>query len=82
VATWRSVPDPSTARDYVNSAKPLEPNVMIVLREPAEARLPLGITKRLSRLGLRVANPEQLIAEIQSWPLSRDDEDPSAAASG
>lgn len=64
VATWRSVPDPDMARDYVNAAKPLEPNVLIVLRGPIEARLPLGIRKRVTRLGLRVADPERLIAEL------------------
>src|SRR4029450_4474833 len=42
-ATWRSVPAPDMVRDYVNTAKPLEPNVMLAFREPVEARLPLGI---------------------------------------
>ena len=64
-ATWRSVPDPTMARDYVNSAKPLEPNVIITLSEPAEARLPLGIRKRLSRLGVRVGEPDELLSEIR-----------------
>ena len=64
-ATWRSVPDPAMARDYVNCAKPVEPNVVIVLRAPVEARLPFGIRKRVMRLGLRVANPEQLLAELR-----------------
>ena len=68
VATWRSVPDPAMTRDYVNCAKPLEPNVLIVLREPAEARLPFRIRKRVNRLGLRVPNPEQLLAELRSLP--------------
>jgi hypothetical protein len=65
VATWRSVPDPAMARDFVNCAKPLEPNVLIVLREPVEARLPFGIRKRVTRLGLRVAEPAQLIARLR-----------------
>ena len=52
VATWRSVPEPDMARDYVNTAKPLEPNVLIVLWDPIEARLPLGIRKRVTRLGV------------------------------
>ena len=65
VATWRSVPDPDMARDYVNTAKPLEPNVLIVFREPVEARLSFGIRKRVTRLGLRVADPEQLLAELR-----------------
>lgn len=64
LATWRSVPEPQMARDYVNSAKPLEPNVMLTFAEPVDARLPLGIRKRLTRLGVRVSEPERLISEI------------------
>ena len=64
VATWRSVPDPGMARDYVNCAKPLEPNVLVVLREPVDARLPFGIRKRVTRLGFRVADPERVISEL------------------
>ena len=60
VATWRSVPDDAAA-DYVNAAKPLEPNVVITLREPAEARLPLGIRKRVVRFGLRAADPSLVV---------------------
>ena len=63
-ATWRSVPDPHMARDYVNSATPLEPNVMLTFEEPVVARLPFGIRKRLTRLGVRVGEPERLISEI------------------
>jgi hypothetical protein len=66
VATWRSVPDPDMARDYVNSAKPLEPNVLMVLREPIEARLPFGIRKRVTRLGVRVADAERLVSELRA----------------
>lgn len=64
LATWRSVPDPQMARDYVNSAKPLEPNVMLTFTEPVDARLPFGIRKRLTRLGVRVGEPERLISQI------------------
>ena len=66
VATWRSVPDPQMARDYVNSAKPLEPNVMLTFTEPVAVRLPFGIRKRLTRLGVRVGEPERLIVEIST----------------
>ena len=59
IATWRSVPD--VAADFVNAAKPLEPNVVVVLRELVEARLPLGIVKRIGRFGLRVADPEDVV---------------------
>jgi hypothetical protein len=68
LATWRSVPDPDMARDYVNTAKPLEPNVLLTFGQPVDARLPFGIRKRLRRLGVRVGDPERLISEIASAP--------------
>ena len=68
VATWRSVPDPDMVRDYVNSAKPLEPNVMLTFAEPVDARLAFGLRKRLTRLGVRVGDPERLISEIATAP--------------
>lgn len=58
-ATWRSVPD--YAPDFVNVAKPLEPNVILTFREPVEARLPMGVRKRLTKIGLRVADAPRLI---------------------
>ena len=66
MATWRSVADPGMARDYVNCAKPLEPNVLIVLRQPVEARLAFGIRKSVTRLGVRVADPERVISEFRA----------------
>jgi hypothetical protein len=51
-ATWRSVPD--MASDFANIAKPLEPNIVIVLREPVSATIALGVKKRISRIGLCV----------------------------
>jgi hypothetical protein len=60
--TWRSVPQP--ARDYIDTAKPLEPNAVIALRAPVSAKLPLGLTRSLSRLGVRVSNPASLVAAL------------------
>jgi len=34
--------------------------VLLTFREPVDARLPFGIRKRLSRLGVRVGDPERL----------------------
>jgi hypothetical protein len=62
VATWRSVPD--AASDFVNTAKPLEPNVVLVMRELVEARMPLGMVRRVGRFGLRVADPELVVREL------------------
>ena len=59
-ATWRSVPD-DAAPGWVNTAKPLEPNIIVRLGEPVTARLALGITKRVSRIGLRVDAPTQVV---------------------
>ena len=59
VATWRSVPD--MAADFVNTAKPLEPNVVIVMSQPVEVRLPLGIVKRVGRFGLRVGDAAAVV---------------------
>ena len=62
-ATWRSVPDVAT--NYVNAAKPLEPNVTIMLDPPSHARLPFGISKRVSRLDLRVTDAGVVIAALR-----------------
>lgn len=66
-ATWRSVPD-DAAPGWVNTAKPLEPNVIIRLSEPITARLALGVTKEVSRIGLRVDAPTQA---VELLPLHR-----------
>jgi len=64
VATWRSVPD--AAVDFVNTAKPLEPNVVLAMHEPVDARLPLGIVKRVGRIGLRVADAELVVRLLRA----------------
>jgi len=63
-ATWRSVPD--MARDFVNTAKPLEPNIVLVFREPIEVTLALGITRRVSRIGVRVADADAARALLET----------------
>lgn len=62
-ATWRSVPH--LASDFVNTAHPLDPNVILVLREPAESRIALGIRKRVSRIGIRVDDPSAVQSVLQ-----------------
>ena len=64
-ATWRSVPDVAT--NYVNAAKPLEPNVTIVLDPPAQAKLLFGISRRVSRLDLRVKDAAGLIEALRKF---------------
>lgn len=64
-ATWQSVPDMAPA-DYLNTAKPLEPNILIVLEQPVEARLSLGLRKRYARIGVRVQDTESVLAALRA----------------
>ena len=61
-ATWRSVPDVPSS--FANTAKPLEPNVVIVLREPVDVALALGLKKRVGRIGVRVADADALVSAL------------------
>jgi hypothetical protein len=63
--TWRSVPD-IAPRDYVNVAKPLEPNITLVLRQPADMRMSLGLRKRVARIDLRVSDAPHVLATLRS----------------
>ena len=70
-ATWRSVPDMAT--DFVNTAKPLEPNIIIALREPVDATLVFGVRKRVSRIGVRVADAEHARALLGARETRRSE---------
>ena len=71
VATWRAVPD-EFSQGWANTAKPLEPNVIVTLREPITARLALGIRKPISRIGLRVDDAGAVCTALDaSRPLIR-----------
>lgn len=61
VATWRDAPEP--ARDYLNAGQPHDPNLLITLTQPVTVRLPLGIRRRVSRLGLRLHRPEDALLD-------------------
>lgn len=62
-ATWRSVPDLPTG--FFNSAKPLDPNVLIILRQPMIMRIPFGMTRQVTRVTLRVQDPEGVMAALR-----------------
>jgi hypothetical protein len=62
-ATWRSVPD-LPPPEYLNTAKPLEPNVTLVLEEAVEARLSLGLRRRYARIDIRVEDPAVVLAAL------------------
>lgn len=64
-ATWRLVPD-DFAHGWANTAKPLEPNVILTLSEPVTGRLALGMRKSVSRIGLRVTDPGRVCHALVS----------------
>ena len=61
--TWKTVP--RGAPDYRNLTKPAQPNVLVTLRAPAVLRGPAGVRVRARRLGLRVDQPEALLASLR-----------------
>jgi acyl-CoA synthetase (AMP-forming)/AMP-acid ligase II len=70
-ATWRSAQD--VVPDYLDTAYPLEPNVLVTLDRPVEVRFALGITKDYRRIAVRVEDAEgvltalrQLIASVRT----------------
>ena len=71
--TWRSVPD-DFAHGWANTAKPLEPNVVVTLREPTEGRLAMGIRKSIWKIGLRVDDAEALCGALKLAGLGRPGE--------
>jgi hypothetical protein len=62
-ATWRSVPD-LPPPGYLNTAKPLEPNVTLVVGEAVEARLAFGLRRRYARIDIRVEDPAAVLAAL------------------
>jgi hypothetical protein len=62
-ATWRSVPD-LPPPEYLNTAKPLEPNVTLVLEEAVETRLSFGLRRRYARIDIRVEDPAVVLAAL------------------
>lgn len=79
VATWRSVPD--MAGDYLNTAKPLESNVLLVLREPVKARLSLGLHKQVTRIGLKVPDADSTLTALRAAAAAGTLTPPVTAAS-
>jgi len=63
VATWRSVPEVSNG--FLDSAKPLDPNILILLREPVNVQLSLGLSRQVTRLALRVQDVEGALAALR-----------------
>ena len=55
--TWRSVPS-SFTQGWANTAEPLEPNVVVTLREPISAKHAFVIRTPTWKIGLRVDDAE------------------------
>ncbi|AHG88287.1 hypothetical protein J421_0750 [Gemmatirosa kalamazoonensis] len=67
--TWRTLPPPTG--DYLNTAKPGEPNVLVTLRRPTAVRLALGITRTVTRVGVAVAEPDRFVAVVRPLEAPR-----------
>jgi hypothetical protein len=50
--TWRTLP--ARAPDYLDVARPSEPNILLHLAAPVEARVMGALRRKVSRVGLRV----------------------------
>lgn len=61
LASWRDLPLPG--RDYLNAARPDDPNLLFVFRAPLAVAGPLG-RRRIRQLGLRLVDPGPLVG---SW---------------
>jgi hypothetical protein len=64
--TFRDLPTPGTnqGRDYVNMTKPATPNVLLLLREPTDVRLPAGMRRTVSRVALHLDDPDAFVAAL------------------
>jgi hypothetical protein len=61
---WRTVP--LRARDYLDAARPGEPNVLLTLRAPTAVTTALGLRRSVTRIGLRVDDPSGLLRALGS----------------
>jgi hypothetical protein len=64
LATWRSVVD--VVPDYLNTAHPLEPNVLITMDRPIEVRFAIGVTKGVRRIGVRVEDADGVVIALRA----------------
>lgn len=76
LVTWRTVPP--RAKDYLNTAGLSEPNVVIHFSDPVPVRILDCLTRPVTRLGLRLDDPDGFVdalgsssragAEERKWP--------------
>jgi hypothetical protein len=60
--TWRTTPDSTIVRDYINASSPFEPNILITLRLATEVRYAIGIGKAVRTVGVRVDAVDEVMA--------------------
>jgi hypothetical protein len=66
--TFRDLPTPGTTqgRDYVNLTKPAAANVLIGLAHPLRVRLPGGLHRDVTRLGLKLDDPDAFMRAVEA----------------
>ena len=72
VPTWRDLPD--ATREYLNTARPDDPNLLFTFRTPFIVRAVVG-RRAVRQLGVRVTAPERV---VEHWRRSS----PAAATAG
>lgn len=76
--TWRDLPGPSP--EYLNTARPDDPNVLLTFRTPVVLRSVVG-PRRVRQLGLRLTEPERVVEHWQQWVRGEaPDTEPTTAA--
>jgi hypothetical protein len=66
-----SISPAEPARDYLNTAYPLEPNVLVVLEHPVDVKLAVGVHRDFRSIGIRVENPEAVLPMLRV-PIASD----------
>jgi hypothetical protein len=68
--SFRDLPMPGTneGRDYLNLMKPAAPNVLIGLSQPVRVRLPVGLHREVTRVGLKLDDPASFMHAVDSHP--------------
>jgi hypothetical protein len=66
--SWRDVPVRGTtgAIGYLNLTKPAGPNILLTLAAPAMVRLPGGMRRSVTRLGVCLDAPDEFLAALHS----------------
>jgi len=60
--TWRTLP--AKAADYLDIARPGEPNVVLHFRDPVEVALLFGRRRRVTRIGLRAERADEAMRAL------------------